>query len=116
MDTRLKSALELANAVETLTNQRKLALSKYKQTQVLFYNGGTFSADLNLLSAVGMLQLHVPDEGLVLVDSNNIPIKIVDVDEFLFLVRSRVIESARQYYNEYEELKKVRTPQAVLDK
>lgn len=114
MDTRLKSALELANAVETLTNQRKLALSKYKQTQVLFYNGGTFCADLTLLAAVHSLQSLA--EELILVDANNIPIKISDVDEFLFLVQSRVIESSRQYYHEYEELKKVRTPKAVLDK
>ena len=115
MDTRLKSALELANAVETLTNQRKLAFSKYKQTQVLFYNGGTFCADLSLLSAVNTLKTLL-EEDHVLVDTNNIPIKISDIDEFFFLVQSRVIESTRQYNNEYEELKKIRTPKAVLEK
>jgi len=114
MDTRLKQALELSTSLEMLANQRALAFSKYKQTQILYYNGGTFVADLPLLSAVGMLKTAGVEH--ILIDSNNIPVLILDIEEFYFLVQSRIIESSRQYYTEFEELKKVRTPQRLLEK
>ena len=115
MDTRLTDALNLSNAIATISNQRKLAFSKYKENQILFYNGGTFVADLTLLSAVGFMKADTEIEH-ILVDSNNIPIKISDIEEFYMLVQSKVVESNRQYYHEYESLKRIRTPQAVLDK
>jgi hypothetical protein len=114
MDTRLKQALDLSTSLEMLANQRALALSKYQQTQILYYNGGTFVADLPLLSAVSILKTLEIEH--IIVDSNNSPILISDIEEFYFLVQSRIIEANRQYYTEFEELKKVRTPQRLLEK
>jgi hypothetical protein len=114
MDTRLKTALELSNSLEMLANQKALAFSKYKQTQILYYNGGTFVADLPLLSAISILKTSEIEH--ILVDLNNIPVLIADINEFYFLVQSRIIETNRQYYTEFEELKKTRTPQRLLEK
>ena len=114
MDTQLKQALDLSTSLEILANQKALAFSKYKQTQILYYNGGTFVADLPLLSAVSILKTL--DIEHILVDSNNIPVLILDIDEFYFLVQSRIIEANRQYYTDFEELKKIRTPQRLLEK
>lgn len=114
MDTRLQHALELSTSLEMLENQKSLAFSRYKQTQILYYNGGTFVADLSLLTAVNILK--TADVEHILVDSNNIPILILDIEEFFFLVQSRIIEANRQYYTDFEELKKVRTPQRLLEK
>jgi hypothetical protein len=114
MDTRLKQALDLSTSLEILANQQALAFSKYRQTQILYYNGGTFVADLTLLTAVNILKTL--DVEHILVDSNNIPILILDIEEFCFLVQSRIIEANRQYYTDFEELKKIRTPQRLLEK
>jgi hypothetical protein len=114
MDTRLKQALDLSTSLEMLANQKALAFSKYQQTQILHYNGGTFRADLSLLNAVSVLKTI--DVEHILVDTNNIPIKIADIEEFYFLIQSRIIETNRQYYNDFEELKKIRTPQRLLEK
>jgi hypothetical protein len=114
MDTRLKQALDLSTSLEMLANQRALAFSKYRQTQILYYNGGTFVADLTLLAAVNVLKTTEVEH--ILVDSNNSPILILDIGEFFFLVQSRIIEANRQYYTDFEELKKVRTPQRLLEK
>jgi hypothetical protein len=114
MDTRLKQALDLSTSLEMLTNQKSLAFSKYQQTQILYYNGGTFRADLSLLNAVNILKTVEVEH--VLVDSNNIPVLISDIEEFYFLVQSKIIEANRQYYTDFEELKKVRTPQRLLEK
>jgi len=114
MDTRLKQALELSTSLEILANQRALAFSKYRQTQILYYNGGIFVADLTLLAAVNVLKTTEVEH--ILVDSNNIPVLILDIEEFCFLVQSRIIESNRQYYTDFEELKKIRTPQRLLEK
>jgi hypothetical protein len=114
MDTRLNQALELSTSLEMLANQKALALSKYHQTQILYYNGGTFVADLTLLAAVGILKTAEVEH--ILVDSNNIPVLISDVEEFFFLVQSRIIEANRQYYTDFEQLKKIRTPQRLLEK
>jgi hypothetical protein len=114
MDTRLKQALDLSTSLEMLANQKALAFSKYQQTQILYYNGGTFVADLPLLSAVGILKTEEVEH--ILVDSNNIPVLILDIEEFFFLVQSKIIEANRQYYTDFEELKKIRTPQRLLEK
>jgi hypothetical protein len=114
MDTRLKQALDLSTSLEMLANQKALTFSKYRQTQILYYNGGTFVADLPLLSAVGILKTLEIEH--ILVDSNNIPILISDINEFYFLVQSRIIEANRQYYTEFEDLKKTRTPRGLLEK
>lgn len=114
MDTRLKQALELSTSLEIIANQRALAFSKYRQTQILYYNGGTFVADIALLTAVGMLKTVEVEH--ILVDSNNIPVLISDIEEFYFLVQSRIVEASRQYYTEFEELKKIRTSRGLLEK
>jgi hypothetical protein len=115
MDTRLQQALELSNSIELITNQRNQALTKFKQNQVLFYNGGTFCADLILLGSVQALK-NLEEVDYIIVDTNNTPIKISDIDEFYFLVQGKIIESTRQYYQEFEEIKKIRTPEALLKK
>jgi hypothetical protein len=114
MDTRLKQALDLSTSLEMLANQKALAFSKYKQTQILYYSGGTFVADLSLLNAVSILKTIEVEH--ILVDSNNIPVLISDIEEFYFLIQSRIIETNRQYYTDFEELKKTRTPQRLLEK
>jgi hypothetical protein len=113
MDTRLKQALDLSNSLETLSNQRHQALSKYNQNLILFYNGGTFKVDYSLLSTI---QTFSDVDDFVVVDSNNIPILINNREEFFFLVKSRIIEATRSYYQEYESLKKIRTPEGLLKK
>lgn len=114
MDTQLEKALELSNSLETISNQRDQALSKFNQNKIFYYNGGTFVADLVLLSAVSSLR---EVEGThVFVDINNIPIEVVDLEEFLFEVQGKVISSTRQYYKEFSEIKKIRTPKGVLEK
>jgi UDP-N-acetylglucosamine pyrophosphorylase len=115
MDTRLQKALDLSSSLEMITNQRNQAVTKYKQNQILFYNGGTFLADLNFLSAIAALKTFSDIEHIV-IDSNNIPIKINDIEEFYFLVQSKIVESSRQYYQDWEEIKKLRTPEALLKK
>jgi hypothetical protein len=114
MDARLKQSLELSTSLEILASQKALAFSKYRQTQILYYNGGTFVADLTLLTAVGILKTAEVEH--ILVDSNNIPVLILDIEEFFFLVQSKIIEANRQYYTDFEELKKIRTPQRLLEK
>lgn len=115
MDTRLQKALELSNSIDLITNQRNQALTKFKQNQILFYNGGTFCADLTFLGAVQALKCLEETDHIV-VDINNTPIKLLDIEEFYFLVQGKIIESTRQYYQEFEEIKKIRTPEALLKK
>lgn len=114
MDTRLEKALELSKSLEAIDNQKSIALSKFKQNQIFYYNGGTFVADMNLLSAV--LSLKSFEDDLILVDINNIPIKLDNIEEFVFVVQSKVLESTRQYYLDFQEIKKIRTPKGLLEK
>lgn len=114
MDTRLESALELSKALETIENQRSLALSKYQQNLILYYNGGTFVVDLVFLSALS--SFNDINDAIILLDINNIPVKVTNLEEFIFVARSKYIEASRQYYSDYESIKKIRTPRGILEK
>jgi UDP-3-O-[3-hydroxymyristoyl] glucosamine N-acyltransferase len=113
MDTRLEKALELSKSLETISNQKAQALTRYQQNKIFYYNGGTFVADLALLAAAAILN---SDESQIFVDINNIPIEVADMEEFCFLIQSAYTSATRQYSKEFNEIKKIRTPKGILEK
>jgi UDP-3-O-[3-hydroxymyristoyl] glucosamine N-acyltransferase len=113
MDTQLEKALELSKSLETISNQKTQALTRYQQNKIFYYNGGTFVADTSLLAASAILK---SEDTQIFVDINNIPIEVTDMDEFCFKVYSTYTSASRQYLKEFNEIKRVRTPKGILEK
>lgn len=114
MDDMLNKSLDFSKYRQTLNNQ--IELLKTQSNSLLHYsvNGGTFLITPSLLSLVDRLVQKGRSES-VLLDMNDTPIKIENLEEFLEELDDRYFNVINDYYNEYEKLRQARSVQSILD-
>lgn len=113
MDERLEKALQTANFMVTLNNQKRSLKEKYYTDCVYYNNGGTFSINKNLITFVKTLVDLENTVDVVLIDDNEIPIRINDLRVFLSDILDQYYTASNGYYNEYQKLKKNRSVEAL---
>lgn len=115
MDERIEKAFEVANYMATLSNQRRIILEEYNQKLVYYTNGATFKVDYNLINfAKNLIDLgHIND--IVFIDSNNQPVIISDVQDFLDNLLSVYFESVNEYYTKFVDIKKKRNVKDLVN-
>jgi hypothetical protein len=79
MDSQLSSALEFANYTQTLYNQKKLAEQTFLDACVIYRNAGKFTITIQLIA---LCQGYRNRSSVILLDDNNIPIKLDDIGVF----------------------------------
>ena len=114
MDEALAKALEFSNFTTTLNSQKRILEENYKEDLILYHNGGKFSVTQTLFSFVANLKL-LNVEKTVLVDNNNTPVEIYDVNEFLTLCTNRYAEASNNYLIRYKDLSKKRNIEGLVD-
>jgi hypothetical protein len=114
MDERLEKALDFSNYMVTLNNQKRLLGEQYQQQLIYYFNGGQFSATQELVSFCNALILLGQTE-TVLVDDNNIPVFVQNLEEFLSDILQVYASASNQYFTEYETLKKNRSIKGIVD-
>lgn len=115
MDDRFKKALEFANYRQTLAVQRKILKEKIDAQLTYGHNGGIFKIDQSLLTFVNTLCQFGRTEGVVLLDVNNNPILIEDLESFKEIIFDKYFSASYQYYEEYDRLKKSRSVEKLID-
>ena len=114
MDERLEKALEFSNYMITLNNQRKLIQEKFQEQSIHYYNGGKFSVTRDLISFVqSLIALHQPST--ILIDDNDIPIEVEDLEKFSHELYSTYFEAANTYLTEYNNIKKNRSVEGLIN-
>ena len=111
---RLEKALEFSNTMQTFNlNKNNL---KIKTQNLLNYSnsGGSFNVNQSLISFMYMIVQSGKTE-VVILDKNDIPIKIEDTTKFLEDISSLYFESINEYYNDYQKLKSSRKVEKVLE-
>ena len=111
---RLEKALEFSNTMQTFNlNKNNL---KIKTQNLLNYSnsGGSFNVNQSLISFMHMIVQSGKTE-VVILDKNDIPIKIEDTTKFLEDISSLYFESINEYYNDYQKLKSSRKVEKVLE-
>lgn len=111
---RLEKALEFSNTMQTFNlNKNNL---KIKTQNLLNYSnsGGSFNVNQSLISFMYMIVQSGKTE-VVILDKNDIPIKIEDTAKFLEDISSLYFESINEYYNDYQKLKSSRKVEKVLE-
>ena len=111
---RLEKALEFSNTMLTFNlNKNNL---KIKTQNLLNYSnsGGSFNVNQSLISFMYMIVQSGKTE-VVILDKNDIPIKIEDTAKFLEDISSLYFESINEYYNDYQKLKSSRKVEKVLE-
>lgn len=109
MDERLSKALDFSNYMVTLNNQRRALKEKFDSECVFYQNGGSFTVCKELITFVKALIDTGNDSEVVLIDDNDFPIEIEDLNEFLEQVLNIYFTASNSYYTEYQKLKNNRT-------
>ena len=114
MDDRLVSALDFSNYMITLNNQKRILREQYQNDVVHYYNGGQFTVTQQLVSFCQSL-LALEQASTILIDDNDIPIEIDDLQKFADTLVSVYWKAANRYMTEYNKLKSNRTVEGIVD-
>lgn len=115
MDERLEKALEFANYMKTLSNQRRVLQEQFKESLIYFYNGCQFTINIELINYVSMLVEKDLTTDIVFLDDNEIPIAIEDVAKFLEDIQDQYFQALNKYHVEYSKLKSNRSVEKLVD-
>jgi hypothetical protein len=115
MDDRLKNALDFSNYRQTLSVQRKTLKEKMQAKLTYGFNGGIFKIDQSLLSFVSMLCAEGRTQGVVLLDTNDNPVIVEDLENFKSEIFDRFFAASFEYQEEYDKIKKSRSVEKLVD-
>lgn len=113
MDERLSKALEFANYSVTLNNQRQALKEKFLADIIYYHNGGCFAVTKELINFVKTLIDTGNEEGVVLIDDNDVPIEIADMQNFLETILNKYFTASNEYYTEYQKIRKQRSVEGI---
>jgi hypothetical protein len=103
MDDRLIKALEHANYRQALGIERQRLKDKAKAELVIAFNGGLFTVDRTLIGFITTIK----DYGsAVILDDNDYPVEIEDLDAFQAKVVGTYFEVTNRYLTDYNQIKK----------
>jgi len=114
MDQRLKAALDFSNYAVTLNNQKRLLREQFNEANVYYYNGAQFTLSRELINFCQSLVL-LNCTSTILIDDNHNPIGIDDLPTFSSNIYTVYIEAATTYLNLYNELKKSRSVEKLIN-
>lgn len=114
-DNEFQKVLEFANYQQTFSIQRKALKEKISAKLTFGYNGGLFCIDQTLLSFVETLLSKGRNSGVVLLDINENPILVDDLEAFRDECFGRYFEATNEYYQQCVNLKKSRSVEKLLE-
>lgn len=115
MQEQLKQALDFANYRQTLAIQRRTLKEKIDAKLTFGFNGGLFKINRELISFVETLLTKNRTSGVVLLDQNENPILVDDLQQFQEDILSRYFEATNEYFESYQNLKKSRSVEKLID-
>lgn len=115
MEDQLKQALDFSNYRQTFSIQRKTLKEKIDAKLTYGINGGIFKINQSLISFVQMLLDLGRTTSVPIIDSNDNPILIEDLEKFKDEILDRYFTATLEYYESFQELKKSRSVEKLLD-
>ena len=115
MDERLKSALEFSNFKQSFSIKQKTLREKIDANLTYGHNGGLFKIDRALLTFVQSLCQTGRIENVIILDNNENPVMIENLESFKDEIFDRYFSSTNEYYNEFQKLKTSRSVERLLD-
>lgn len=110
----LDELLEICDFRQSFNIQLKLLKEKSKAKLTLGHNGGIFFIDRSLLTFVELLISKKRIFNVVLLDVNENPIMIEDLEKFRDDIFDRYFTVTNDYHKFYQELKKSRSVKKLI--
>lgn len=114
MDKQLQKAFEIANYMETLASQKQVLKEEYFQNIIFYHNGGVFHATENRISFVKTLADLAKDDRAVLIDENNSPVEVENINDFLEKIMAVYYSATNEYWTRYTQLRQSRTVESLM--
>lgn len=114
MDDKVQKAYEVANYMTTLANQKSILKQEFKQNLVYFFQGHTFQVSKDLITFVKTLIDLKQDTDVVLIDDNDLPIKIKNLNVFLEDILNQYFMAVNSYQTKYQQLKLSRKVESLV--
>ncbi len=111
---KLSKALAFANYRITLSTQIEQLKAVTKQKLVYAKNGGFFTVTPTLITFVDLL-LKEGNKAAILLDDNETPVRVTELEEFRKEILSRYQTATSDYFREYERLRKSRKVEAIVE-
>ena len=116
MDEKIKKAFEIAELATTFSAQKQILAEEYVQNLNYYYNGGIFIINKELITFLKVIKDITNNNTIVLVDQNNTPIEVSNIDEFLENILAKYYFAHNEYYTRFQNLKTSRTVESILQK
>ena len=114
MDERLEKALDVSNYMITLNNQRRIIHEQFLENSIHYLNGGKFSVNRDLINFCHTLVQNSQTQA-VLIDDNDIPVNVDDLQKFLSDVLDIYFKASYEYLDKYNEIKTSRKVEGLVD-
>ena len=114
MDTRLEKALQFSNFMTTLNNQKRILKEQFLEDNVYYVNGGKFTITKELINFCNTLLCN-NQTTVILIDDNDSPIEIENLQEFQDNILTLYIKNSNEYFTEYAKLKSQRSTKGLVD-
>lgn len=101
MDPRLKTVLEDVNHIDSINNQKRFLKEKFYEDIVIFHNGGKFTVTG---SFVAFAKEAASNNIRYIVDDNDIPVDVENVQEFYNKIVDAYAEATENYFKKYNDL------------
>jgi hypothetical protein len=115
MDERLKKALDIGNYMVTFNNQKRLIKDKFYEDLIYYDSGSQFVVTQNLITFVKFLIENGYNTDIVLVDENDIPVKINCLETFYQNILDVYFRATNSYIDSYESLKNSRSIERLIN-
>lgn len=114
-DERIEKALQTANYMATLSNERRLIKEEYNQKIMHYQNGGTFKCDQSLIAFVKTLVDLEQVTNVTIIDNNFLPVVIPDLSEFLTDIVSVYFEAANEFATKFNHIRSKRNIKDIVN-
>jgi hypothetical protein len=104
MDERIEKAFAVANYMSTLAGQKRIILEEYNQQLIHYTNGATFKVSRELIVFVHTLT-ELGNTDAVVLDDNNFPALIDNLQEFLEEISNVYNEATKEYADKYNDIR-----------
>ena len=115
MQEHFAKALDFANYQQTFSIQKKTLKERSEAKLTYGTNGGIFRIDRDLLTFVEILITKGRIRSVVLLDINENPILIDDLTVFRDQIFDRYFQVTNEYFEHYQNIKKSRSVEKLLD-
>ena len=110
----LEKAYDFVNFRTTIVNQKHLLVAQVEERLTCHLNGGMFRSEPGFIAFIGDL-IDSGYEQAPILDLNNNPILIENLQEFKNMLLSSYVETVQDYWNDWHKIRNERDLKKIAD-